>query len=436
MKHKRLYFHLITLSIPLLGSLLIQPVVGLIDTKMMGSKEDSVWLAGLVIGTGLFMQFTWLFAFLFQSTLSYTSQALGRKDISEARNVLHRSLTLSFIAALFWILFHPIIFELIFKFVDPPAEVKNTALTYLNIRIYFIIFALMNFVCSAWLLAHGKTKIILYYDIIFASLTVCFNVLFVIILDYNIKGLAFGTVLAEAISLLFILFLLKRNHAYLSLLFSKAHQKLLFQKEKMLQLLSMNRDAFLRTLCLLSVLLLFNRISSSFDDKNIIAANGIILTLIMFIATFLEAFSHAASTLVGKAFGKKNKKLILLVAKATFQLCVTTAVIFSIILFFNIQLVVGFLSKSETVIQFVVQYRLWFLIFPIILITAFIYDSLFIGIGDLKTLRNGTFFGLISFIILSQLAKSYGINGLWLAFLSTFTIRSLYAHYYFRKKVT
>ncbi len=435
MNHRRLYSLLILLSIPLLASLLIQPIVGLIDTKMMGTRSDSVWLAGLVIGAGLFMQFVWLFAFLFQSTLSYTAQAIGRKDMNEARNILHRSLNLSFVAAIFWIIFHPIIFSLIFTFINPPLEVKEAALTYLNIRIYFIIFALMNFVYSAWLLALGKTKIILYYDIIFAVLTVLFNILFVIILDFNIQGLAYGTVLAEALSCLFTLFMLHRNHARMALLLNRAHQRILFQKDKFLQLLSTNRDAFFRTLCLLSALLLFNRLSSSFDDKNIIAANGIIFTLIMFIATFLEAFSHAASSLVGRAFGKHNKKLIHLIAKATFQLCIITAIILSMILFFNIQMIAGFLSKSETVIQTIVQYRIWFLIFPVILIIAFTYDSLFIGIGDLKTLRNGAFLGLLSFIILSQLTKIYGINGLWFAFLSSFTIRSLYAHYYFKRKV-
>ncbi len=435
MKHKRLYFHLIALSIPLVASLSIQPIVGLIDTKMMGSKDDSVWLAGLAIGASLFMQFVWLFAFLFQSTLSYTSQALGRKDTIEARNILHRSLNLSFIAAIFWILFHPVIFELIFKFINPPSEVKAAALTYLNIRIYFIIFALVNFVCSAWLLAHGKTKVILYYDLLFAILTVGFNVLFVIILDFKIKGLAYGTVLAEAFSLLFILFILGRNQAHLKLLFSKAHQALLFKKEKMVQLLSMNRDAFTRTLCLLSTLMLFNKISSSFGDKNIIAANGIILTLLLFISTNVEAFSLAASTLIGKAYGKQNKRLILLIAKITFQLSIMMVIIFSALLYFNIQLIADFLSKSEAVTQIIVQYRIWFLIFPIILIIAFTYDGLFIGIGDLKTLRNGAFLGLLSFIVLSNLAKIYGVHGLWLAFLSAFIIRSLYSNYYFKKKI-
>ncbi len=435
MRHRRLYTYLLFLSFPLLASLLIQPIVGLIDTKMLGSKSDSVWLAGLTMAAALFTQMIWLFAFLFQSTLSHTAQAAGRKNTDNVRQILHRSLILALICAGFIIITHPIIFYFAFRFINPPAEVKDTALVYLNIRVYFIVFSLVNFVSSAWLLALGKTKAILYYDIVFAGLTVLFNVIFVIILDYNIKGIAIGTVLAEACAFLLILFMLKANNAQLFLLLHKAHAAILLQKDKILPLLVMNRDAFMRTLCLLSSLLLFNKLSSSFGSKDVIAANGVMTSLIMLIATFLEAFAHAASSLVGKAYGKGNMALVKIIAMITFRICILLAVVLSIILYFNYALIVGFLAKPPEILALIARYNIWFLIFPTILIISFVYDSLFIGMGDLKTLRNGALLGLLCFIALSFITKPLGIHGLWLAFLSVYVMRATYSHYYFKRKV-
>ncbi len=176
------------LSLPLLLAVLIQPLVGLIDIKMMGFKDNAVWLASLSIAVAIYTQLIWFFSFLFIGTLSFSAIAFGKDNHKEGLYILYRNMIIAIALAVFIILFHKFIFSLALYFINPKEELIVYAKQYLNIRIYFFFFPLISYVASGWLLAQGKTLYILIYDIIFAALTVFFNILFVRGLGMHIEG--------------------------------------------------------------------------------------------------------------------------------------------------------------------------------------------------------------------------------------------------------
>lgn len=434
LKNRILFRNIIYLGLPMLLVAAIHPIVNLIDSKMMAVFDDSRWQAGLAIASNQYMQLIFLFAFLMQSTLALVSRALGEKDHKKEKEILLRNFAFALLGSLIIWLLHPVIFHLVFLFIDPPLEVKEAALIYLEIRIYFIFIPLLNFIASAWLLANGRTKMILIYDLTFAILTIFFNLLFVLYFGWEIKGVAWGTVVAEIVAFILIIFVLSRSLSF-SEIFEKSFIKQSFQRSKLLEIFSINKDAFLRTLCLLFILMYFNKLSAQFQDKDIIAANGVLMLLIMLIAITIEAFTHVSSSFIGRALGKNNMALLHYIAKILMKISLVLTFMASMIFFIFSDLIFAFLSSNYQVFELLVQYKLWLVIFPLILIIAFVYDGIFIGLGDMQSARNAAFFGCLSFLFFSFIfIPILNIHGLWLAFLSSFIVRSAYLFFTYQRK--
>lgn len=423
------------LSLPLLLAVLIQPIVGLIDMKMMGFKDNSLWLAALSIAVAIYTQLIWFFSFLFIGTLSSSAIAFGKNDNKEALHILYRNTTMALFFAFLLIALHPLFFHIAFKLINPSSELIAYGSQYLNIRIFFFFIPLVNYVASAWLLAQGKSIYILFYDIIFALFTILFNVIFVYIFHMNIKGIALGTICAELISFAALLFIYYRK-TYVFKAFCFVDFKASLQRNKIFNTLQNNMHLFMRTLALIGILTLFNRYSNLFKNHEIIAANAVIFQLLMIMTTALGVFGEASASLVGKAAAKNDKKSLISIAISSFILSLGLGLVFMSMLYIFMPFILDFLTKIDAVKDVIYRYKIWLIILPLPMIIAFTFDGLFMGVHQLKSLRNASICAFFSFIIVfSLLPQNLYIHRLWIAFLCTFIVRSLYLAVRFHKIV-
>ena len=82
---------LFKLSIPIFFSNLIIPLVGIVDTGLMGNLDNPFYLAATSIAANFFSMLFWSFGFLRMGTVGMVSQAHGRENYKEIYNIVLRN---------------------------------------------------------------------------------------------------------------------------------------------------------------------------------------------------------------------------------------------------------------------------------------------------------------------------------------------------------
>ena len=90
--------YLFTLSIPIFFSNFAIPLVGIVDTGLMGNLGNEKFLAATSISTAVITMIYWSFGFLRMGTVGLISQALGKGDYREIVFTVFRNL---YIAGIF-----------------------------------------------------------------------------------------------------------------------------------------------------------------------------------------------------------------------------------------------------------------------------------------------------------------------------------------------
>ncbi|MBQ1858347.1 MAG: MATE family efflux transporter, partial [Paludibacteraceae bacterium] len=98
---------ILRLAVPSILANITIPLVGIVDTAIVGHLSDAAAIGGIAIGTMLFDLLYWNFGFLRVGTSGLTAQAYGRSKHSEiscqpsddCRKILTQSITIAFVAA-------------------------------------------------------------------------------------------------------------------------------------------------------------------------------------------------------------------------------------------------------------------------------------------------------------------------------------------------
>ena len=92
------------LSIPVFFSNLAIPLVGIIDTGLMGNLGEAKYLAATSIATSLITMIVWSFGFLRMGTVGIVAQLYGRSDYREIIKTLVRNFLIALLIAIIIIL--------------------------------------------------------------------------------------------------------------------------------------------------------------------------------------------------------------------------------------------------------------------------------------------------------------------------------------------
>ena len=421
---------IILLSIPVFFSNLAIPLVGLVDTGLMGNLSETKYLAATSIATSVMTMIIWCFGFLRMGTVGIVSQAYGRSDYRDIVKTLLRNLIIALIVAFIIIVFTPIIKFAISHFFSPSKDTVILINTYLNVRVFSVPAELIIYILVGFYLGIQKTKISSLLIIILSILNIVLSSLLVLSFDLKVLGVALGTLISSYTTL--IIFLLFTYHYIVKKFKIIPRFENLIVKLRLIKLVNINLNIFIRTLFLTFAFLWVTYLGSKIGE-DYLAVNTILMQFVIFASFFLDAYAFSTEGVVGYAVGRRNKKSFLLVVKNSIQLSFFTAIIISIVFLIFFKEIIYIITDIEILRFISFQHILWIILIPPVACFCYQLDGIFIGASQTKDIKNAMIISVVSYIAISIFLTRYlGNHGIWFSLLLFMIFRSLTLRYYFK----
>jgi MATE family multidrug resistance protein len=420
--------YILKLSIPIFFANLAIPMVGIIDTGLMGNLGNLSYLSATSVAANLFSMIFWSFGFLRMGTVGLVSQAYGREDYSEVFNIILRNLIFVLVISLIIISLQGYIYKLSLNIFGLSETTEKFYQDYFQIRIWSAPGELTLYIITGLFVGLQKTKISSLAVGLFSILNIILSIILVSKFDLNIKGVAYGTLLsALLISISFLLY----TFWYLNRM-SKIKIKFdeLIDLKKIKNIFNININIFIRTILLTFSFLWFTYLGSQIGE-DYIAANAILINLVFLSAFILDAYAFSTEGMVGYSLGKKDINLFKKIVQNSFILSSITGLIISIIYFLINNFVIELMSDIEEIRNLSSSYAVWLIIMPLISSFCFQFDGIFIGVSQTKELRNAMIFSVFCYLAISIfLTDLMGNTGVWISLCVFMILRALSLYYY------
>jgi MATE family multidrug resistance protein len=407
------YKNYLGLAIPFTISTVTTPLLGAVDTAVVGRLDSPTFIGGVAIGTVIFNTLYWLFGFLRVSTSGFSSQSLGSDKESDMYFAYLRPVTIAtFIGLVFVLIQWPIITGAMHLY-NPDPEVAQHARTYFSILIWGAPLVLVSYVNLGWLMGRKLVRQSLFLQVSTNVLNIVLDILFVMVFKLDVAGVAWATLIAQTYGLALGCVLISRN---IELGTVKKHLHGIFETEAMKKMIGVNSDLLIRTACLLTMTNMFVAKGSSLG-ASFLAANAVLFQLQYIIAYFFDGLANAGSVFVGKAVGEKNVGAFhRTVTISNVHIALLSVLIALLLLTFQ-RPILGCFTDIEAVITLCKEYMIWLVVFPFVMGAGLVYYGFFTGATYTKPVRNSLLLALPVFVITYYLAIPVWHNhGLWLAF--------------------
>ncbi len=351
--------------------------------------------------------------------------------------VLTRTIMMALSAAVILLLLQYPIEWTAFKLLQGPANVEYHAITYFRVRIWAAPATLMLYVFYGWFIGMQNSVIPAAIAIIVSLVNVVFSYLLVFLVGMKADGVALGTVIAQYTGLGFaVLFFMLRYHKKLSFPSINA----IFRHEALAKLIRVNRDIFIRTLCLIAVMTWFTARSAKYGT-DILAANTLLFQFFIFFSYFIDGFAYAGEALTGRFIGLRDPQQLRLILKILFRWGSGLSLAFTLGYLILGKHLPAILTNDAGTIHATAPYLFWTVIIPAVSFAAFLWDGIYIGATAGTQMRNVMLIAsvLVFFPVYFLLDPFIGNHSLWLAMLMFLAARSilmtLFAHKMLMKKL-
>jgi MATE family multidrug resistance protein len=420
--------YILKLSIPIFFANLAIPLVGIIDTSLMGNLGNLSYLTATSIAANLFSMIFWSFGFLRMGTVGMVSQALGQNNYQEILNIILRNLIFVLMVSVLIFISQFFILNLSLKIFDLSELTKEFYIQYFKIRIYSAPGELTLYIITGLFVGLQKTKISSLAVGFFSILNIVLSVILVTKFDLNIKGVAYGTLfsaLATSVIFLTYTFCYLKKFTTIELNITK-----LLDFKKIKKIFNINFNIFIRTILLTFSFLWFTYLGTQIGE-NYVAANAILINLVFLSAFILDAYAFSTEGMVGYSLGKKDLKLFKTIVKNSFILSSLTGLFISIIYFFINQYVINLMSDIEEIRKLSASYVIWLILIPFIASFCYQFDGIFIGTSQTKELRNAMIFSVFCYLLISIILTNYLSNtGVWISLCLFMILRAFSLYFY------
>ena len=428
--------YLLKLSAPIFLANLSIPLVGVIDTFLMGHLEDQIYLVATGVSTSVITMIFWTFGFLRMGTVGLVAQSLGRGDYQEIVSTIIRNLFIAIVLSILVIGSLSFILQSINYFFQISGETLNLIDKYITIRIVSAPAELIIYVLTGLYLGLQKTIMSSSIIIFFSLLNIILSIIFVTEFNLNIVGVSLGTTLSAYIT---ILIFLVSTYFYIKtkLKVIPRINKSILNRKKIIKLFHINFDIFLRTI-LLTFSFLWVTYLGSLLGENIIATNLILLQFILVASFFLDAYAFSTEGIVGFTLGRRSEKSFIMAVKNSIELSFYTAILISIFYTFFSKSMINLFTDLEIIRYYSYSYIFWIIIIPPIASFAYQFDGIFLGTSQTGQIRNAMIISVFLYIGSSlYLIKFFDNHGIWLSLLIFMIARAVTLYLYFpsvRKK--
>ncbi len=400
---------IVNLALPNIISNFSVPLLGAVDTALMGRLEPEYYLGAIGISGIIFSFIYWGFGFIRMATTGLTAQAFGDNNTLECGHLLIRATCLGITSSLLLFIFQWNLIDLSFLFIDASPKVEQLARIYFHIRIYAAPATLCLHAFHGVFLGLQNAHYPMLLTIMVNFVNIILNLVFVQVLGMKVAGVALATVIAQYIGALLAVLLFFRR--YRSLLAAWDIREVL-DLPKLKRFLGISGDIFIRTLCLVFSNAYFTAKSAALSDT-FLAINTILLQYIHLMSHAIDGFAFAAESLVGKYKG----------AEDTLNLKETIRQIFFWAFLFGIAIMLTFMVLGEQMLHLFTNqmpliegakpYLIWVIAAPIVNVAAYIWDGIFLGVTASKALRNSVMVSTLAYLIAVYLLTPYNNHGLW-----------------------
>lgn len=433
-KHTDEHRALFALAVPMVLSNITVPLLGLVDTAVVGHLDHAYYLGGTNVGNMIVTFVVWLCGFLRMSSSGLTAQAYGSGSNEQSLVILMRGLALAVGLGLLLICLQVPYIQMGLWLSGGSEQVQLYASEYAYIRVWGFIPALGNLVLLGWLLGMHKSKLAMWLIIITNIVNLILDLLLVVVFDYKVAGVAFATLVAEytgfIVGLCFVPKVLGLSAAKLGEKIAHSATKI---TEQIGSFFKLNRDILIRTICL-EICFVFITFQGARLGDTVVAANAILMNFLMLISFGLDGIAYGVEARVGRAKGANQVKQLHIAVKVGLFWTVAFALLYSLVFYFAGDLLVGLITSIDSVIAFTKDFLPWVIALPLLACWCFLFDGIYIGLTDAKTMRNSMIIATLGcFFPTWFVLQSLGNHALWAAFSVLMVARGLTLGWHYLK---
>ena len=403
------------LAIPSILANITIPLVGLVDTAIVGHISDASAIGGIAVGTMLFDLLYWNFGFLRIGTSGMTAQAFGRGDNKEVSTILAQSLAISVLATLLIWVVQWLFVTVALACVPCSPEVAAFARKYFFIRIWAAPATLSLMALKGWFIGVQDTVSPMATDIVVNVVNMVASYGLAVYTPLGAIGVAYGTVIAQFSGLLLAACIMMFKYRKYVAWFAQLRHVLKWRKLR--QLMVLNGNLFVRSLCFMIIYVGFTAIAGAYGDVQL-AVSSILMKLFMLFSYFVDGFAYAGEALVGKFIGaESDKKTLDNVVRVLFNWSLAVGVLFTLVYAFWENGCVRLMTDDVDVLDAVTPFLPWLTAMPIVSTLAFMWDGIYVGATAGRSIRNAMIWAAVGFVIAYvALYRWCGIQALYIAY--------------------
>ena len=421
---------ILQIALPSIVSNITVPLLGLIDAAIVGHLGAASYIGAIAVGGMLFNIIYWIFGFLRMGTSGMTSQAYGQKDEAETMRILARSMGVGMLIALALIILQYPIERIAFTLMKATPEVERLASLYFRICIWGAPAVLGLYSISGWCIGMQNSRFPMYVAITQNIVNILASLVLVYGFGMKIEGVAIGTLVAQYAGLLMAAWLwtshFKRLLPYIQL-------QTLLAKGAIRRFFQVNRDIFLRTLCLVAVTMYFTSAGAA-QGEVILAVNTLLMHFFTFFSYIMDGFAYAGEALVGKHLGANDRPALRQMVHQLFVWGIVLSLVFTLVYGIGGKVFLGLITNEQSVITASSAYFYWVLAIPLAGFAAFLYDGIFIGATATRLMLYAMSIATIAFFLIYYgFREAMGNHALWLAFITYLALRGIVQGFLGRK---
>jgi MATE family multidrug resistance protein len=418
------------IAAPMILSNVSVPLLGMVDTGVMGHLESPVYLGAVAIGG---MIFTFLYIgmnFLRMGTTGIAAQRFGAEDYDGLRVSLGQALIVSLAIAIIILVLQAPIGKIGLALLGGDLETRAHAATYFYIRVWSAPGTLANYVLIGWFLGLQNARVPLLIFLTINLTNILLDLLFVVGLGMKIEGVALASVIAEytalGVAIGFAVRELRRHTGHWPLTqFTKLSAYRAF--------FSVNANLFIRTIALMFTFAFITAQGARLGPL-VLAANAVLMNFQNLTSLGLDGFAHAAEAMVGKAVGQKDDRALQYTVRLTLKWSLIFAVGFVVAYLVAGPFIIRLLTDLPDVRETAMVYLPWLIASPLISVWCFLYDGVYVGMTRARDMRNIMLFSTLAIFIPTWfVAQPLGNHGLWLALMAFLASRGIGMHIGYRR---
>jgi len=419
------------LAWPLILTNITVPMLGLVDTAVLGHLPDPAYLGAVAVGANLFTVIYWTFGFMRMGTTGLAAQSHGRGETEALVQLLCQSLIMALAIGLGLIALQSPIFAVGLALMDAPPEITALASEYLSIRIYSAPAVLCQYALVGWMIgthfARGPLLLLVTANLV----NMVLDLLFVIGFGWNSAGVAAATLMAEYLSAFLGLWIVHKRLPGIrwtrALTGTWADYRRLFD---------VNRYILVRTILLLLAFAFFTA-QGARQGETILAANAVLLTFLLLISTGLDGFANGAEALAGEYLGRRDRAGFIAVARTCARWSLITAGLMTLLFAGAGGLIIDLLTSIDDIASTARRYLPWLCLMPLVAVWSYLLDGLFIGATDSRPMQNTMIVSVIGvYLPLWWASRGLGNDGLWLALIGLMAARGLTLGWVYHRRLS